>query len=232
FLPEARVQRMDLDTTRNKNAYQNIIQDFETGKTNVLIGTQMVTKGLDFDRVTLVGIFDADRMIHFPDFRAVERAFQVLSQVSGRAGRRGQKGKVLVQTTNPNQKILNHVIKHDYEDFYQLELLEREKFNYPPFYRIIKITIKDPEKKTAHDFAEVYTKLLAPELGSKRVLGPETPIIDRIRNNYLVDIFIKLEKDKIKLPMVKALLQKQSLQILQSDKNYKNTHVVFDVDPA
>lgn len=232
FLPEARIQRMDLDTTRNKNAYQNIIKDFETGKTNVLVGTQMVTKGLDFDRVTLVGIFDADRMIHFPDFRAAERAFQVLSQVSGRAGRRGQKGKVLVQTTNTNQKLLDQVIKHDFENFYQTELLEREKFNYPPFYRIIKIIIKDPEKKTAYDFAEAYTKLLAPELGSKRVLGPETPVIDRIRNNYLVDIFIKLEKDKIKLPVVKDLLQKQSFQLLQSDKNYRNTHVIFDVDPA
>jgi primosomal protein N' (replication factor Y) len=232
FLPEARVQRMDLDTTRNKNAYQNIIQDFESGKTNVLVGTQMVTKGLDFDKVTLVGIFDADRMIHFPDFRAAERAFQVLSQVSGRAGRRGQKGKVLIQTTNTNQTLLYQVMKHDYEGFYEMELAEREKFNYPPFYRIIKITIKDPDKKTAHEFAEAYVKTLAPELGSKRVLGPETPIIDRIRNNYLVDIFIKLEKDKINLTMVKELLQRQSSTILQLDKSYRNVHVVFDVDPA
>ncbi len=232
FLPEARVQRMDLDTTRNKNAYQNIIADFESGKTNVLVGTQMVTKGLDFDKVTLVGIFDADRMIHFPDFRAAERAFQILSQVSGRAGRRGQKGKVLVQTTNPNQLILDQVVKHDYESFYKLELTEREKFNYPPFYRIIKITIKDHDKKTAHDFATDFVKVLSPELGSKRVLGPETPVIDRIRNNYLVDIFIKLEKEKIKLSIVKELLQKQSLQLLQSDKKYRNAQVVFDVDPA
>ncbi len=232
FLPQARVQRMDLDTTRNKNAYQNIIQDFESGKTNVLVGTQMVTKGLDFDKVTFVGIFDADRIIHFPDFRAAERAFQVLSQVSGRAGRRGQKGKVLIQTANTNQNLLHQVIKHDYEGFYQLELAEREKFNYPPFYRIIKITVKDPEKNIAQEFAEAYVKLLAPELGSKRVLGPETPLIDRIRNNYLVDIFIKLEKDKINLTTVKEFLQRHSSNLLQSDKNYRNVHVVFDVDPA
>jgi primosomal protein N' (replication factor Y) len=232
FLPDARVQRMDLDTTRNKNSYQNIIQDFESGKTNVLVGTQMVTKGLDFDNVTLVGIFDADRMIHFPDFRAAERSFQILSQVSGRAGRRGQKGRVLIQTTNTNQNILHQVIRHDYEAFYQLELQERERFNYPPFYRIIKITIKDPEKKPAHEFADAFVKILLPELGSKRVLGPETPVIDKIRNNYLVDIFIKLEKDKIKLSTVKELLQKQSFELLQSDKNFRNTFVVFDVDPV
>ncbi len=232
FLPDARVQRMDLDTTRNKNAYQNIIQDFESGKTNVLVGTQMVTKGLDFDKVTLVGIFDADRMIHFPDFRAAERAFQVLSQVSGRAGRRGQKGKVLVQTNNPDQALLYLVIKHDYENFYKIELAEREKFNYPPFYRLIKVTIKDPEKKIAHEFADAYAKLIAIELGSKRVLGPETPMIDKIRNNYLVDIFIKLEKDKIKLSTVKEFLQQKSFGLLQADKFYRNIHVVFDVDPA
>lgn len=232
FLPEARVQRMDLDTTRNKNSYQNIIQDFESGKTNVLVGTQMVTKGLDFDKVTLVGIFDADRMINFPDFRASERSFQILSQVSGRAGRRGQKGQVLIQTANTQQNILHQVIRHDYEAFYRQELQEREKFNYPPFYRIIKVTIKDPEKRPAHEFALEYAKILLPELGSKRVLGPETPLIDKIRNNYLVDVFIKLEKDKIKLSTVKELLQKHAFQLLQADKNFRNTQVVFDVDPV
>jgi primosomal protein N' (replication factor Y) len=232
FIPEARIQRMDLDTTRNKNAYQTIIQDFESGKTNVLVGTQMVTKGLDFDKVTLVGIFDADRMIHFPDFRAAERSFQVLSQVSGRAGRRGQKGKVLIQTSNTDQALLHMVIKHDYIGFYQIELAEREKFHYPPFYRIIKIIIKDPEKKVSMDFGVAYAALLTPELGNKRVLGPEMPLIDRIRNNYLVDIFIKLEKDKIKLQVVKDLLQKTATQLLQSNKIYRTTQVVFDVDPA
>jgi primosomal protein N' (replication factor Y) len=232
FLPEARVQRMDLDTTRAKNAYQNIIQDFESGKINVLVGTQMVTKGLDFDRVTLVGIFDADRMIHFPDFRAAERAFQMLSQVSGRAGRRGQKGKVLVQTTNTKQLLLHQVVHHDYENFYQKELAEREQFHYPPFYRLIKITLKDPERKTAHEYAFALARLLAPELGSKRVLGPEIPLIDRIRNNYLVDIFIKLEKEKINLAAVKDLLKKQAAELVQTDKKYRNIQVVFDVDPA
>jgi len=231
FLPEARIQRMDLDTTRNKNAYQNIIQEFESGKTNVLVGTQMVTKGLDFDNVTLVGIFDADRMIHFPDFRATERAFQVLSQVSGRAGRKSKKGKVLIQTTNTEQAILHQVIQHDYMTFYTKELEERERFNYPPFYRIIKITIKDADKNTAHTFSKNYYQQLVLELGSKRVLGPETPLIDKIRNNYLVDIFIKLEKEKINISKVKELLSDKSFQLLQSDKSYKNTYVVFDVDP-
>ena len=130
---------MDLDTTRAKNAYQQIIQEFEGGEVDILVGTQMITKGLDFDNVSLVGIFDADRLIHFPDFRATERAFQMITQVSGRAGRRaGRQGTVLIQTQNPQQPILQKVIQNDYKGLYEEEIQERQAFNYPPFVRLIK----------------------------------------------------------------------------------------------
>src|SRR5690606_16090916 len=133
FFPEARILRMDLDTTRTKNAYEQIIGEFESGDVDILVGTQMVSKGLDFDRVNLVGVFNADKMIHFPDFRAAERAFQLITQVSGRAGRREEKGRVLVQTHNPDNRVLQYVLANDYTGFYETELKEREGYNYPPF---------------------------------------------------------------------------------------------------
>ena len=232
LLPEARVQRMDLDTTRKKNSYQEIINAFEAGKTNVLVGTQMVTKGLDFEDVILVGIFDIDRMIHFPDFRASERVFQVLTQVSGRAGRRGTKGRVLIQTSNPGQAILRKVIESDYQGLYNNEISERERFKYPPFVRMIRLTIKDPEKNIAHQVAAMLANTLIEQLGKNRVLGPEAPVIDKIRNNFLVDIFIKLEREKINIPAVKAVIRKEIDKVLKSDKNFRSSILTVDVDPA
>jgi primosomal protein N' (replication factor Y) (superfamily II helicase) len=230
FIPEANVQRMDLDTTRKKNSYESIIGDFEKGKTNILVGTQMVSKGLDFDKVSLVGIFDADRMIHFPDFRSHERAFQMLTQVSGRAGRKDKKGRVVIQTADTEQLILKKVIGNDYEGLYKDEIAEREKFLYPPFCRIIKLTFKDVDKKTVHQGARALSELLKERLGDKRILGPEAPLIDRLRNYYLMDIFIKIEKD-ISLKAVKLSII-QTIQTFLSDKDYKNSFVQTDVDPV
>ena len=141
---------MDLDTTRRKHSYEQIINDFETGKTDILIGTQMVSKGLDFDNVSLVGIFDIDRMLHFPDFRSIERTFQLTTQVSGRAGRREKTGKVVIQTSNPTHKIIDKIIKHDYQLFYEDEIKERQRYKYPPFVRLIKLIVKNPEKNLSH----------------------------------------------------------------------------------
>jgi primosomal protein N' (replication factor Y) (superfamily II helicase) len=230
FIPEASVQRMDLDTTRKKNSYESIIGDFEKGKTNILVGTQMVSKGLDFDKVSLVGIFDADRMIHFPDFRSHERAFQMLTQVSGRAGRKDKNGKVVIQTADTEQTLLKKVIGNDYEGLYKDEIAERENFLYPPFCRIIKLTFKDADKKKAHQGAKALAELLKERLGGKRILGPEAPLIDRLRNYYLMDIFIKIEKD-ISQKAVKLSVS-QVIQTILSDKDYKNSYIQADVDPV
>ncbi|MFL5730199.1 MAG: primosomal protein N', partial [Cytophagaceae bacterium] len=231
FVPEASVQRMDLDTTRKKNSYESIIGDFEKGKTNILVGTQMVSKGLDFDKVSLVGIFDADRMIHFPDFRSHERAFQMLTQVSGRAGRKDKKGRVIIQTADTEQAVLKKVLENNYEGLYKEEIAERESFLYPPFCRIIKLTFKDADKKIAHQGSEGLAELMRQKLGSRRILGPEAPLIDRLRNYYLMDIFIKIEKDKISLKAVKATIL-HGIQTFLADKDYKNSIIQADVDPV
>ena len=230
MFPEARVQRMDMDTTRAKNAYQQIIQDFEVGGIDILVGTQMVSKGLDFDNVSIVGIFDADRMIHFPEFRATERAFQMLTQVSGRAGRRADKpGKVLIQTANPGQKLLERVIQNDYEGMYESEIAEREKYNYPPFSRLIKVTVKHIDEATASRAAKVLAGKLAGNLGLSRVLGPQPPLVERVRNLFLFDILIKLEREKINFKAAKSFIQEKVIDTL-TDKTLKSIQVVIDVD--
>lgn len=229
--PEAKVQRMDLDTTRKKNSYQQIIEDFENRETDILVGTQLVSKGLDFDHVNLVGIFDADRMIHFPDFRSYERAFQMMTQVSGRSGRRNTQGKVLIQTNDPAQQLLEKIIQHDYVGMYQEEIKERERFHYPPFVRMIKLVIKDKDRTICRQAANELEQLLVPHLTKKRVLGPETPLIDRLRNYYLMEIFIKLEKSGINAQAVKEMILKLTGDLLVN-KEYKGTQVVVDVDPV
>lgn len=230
LLPAARVQRMDLDTTRAKNAYQQIIQEFEQGGTDILVGTQMVSKGLDFDNVSMVGIFDADRIIHFPEFRASERAFQMLTQVSGRAGRRSDKpGKVLIQTANPAQKILERIIQNDYVGMYEAEIVEREQFHYPPFTRLIKLTVKHIDEATSKRAATILAEKLTVNLGKSRVLGPEPPLVERVRNQFLFDILIKLEREKINFKAAKSFIQEKVIDIL-TDKTIKGVHIVIDVD--
>ncbi|TDE11590.1 replication restart helicase PriA [Dyadobacter psychrotolerans] len=230
MFPEARVQRMDLDTTRAKNAYQQIIQEFEDGGIDILVGTQMVSKGLDFDNVSVVGIFDADRIIHFPEFRASERAFQMLTQVSGRAGRRANRpGKVLIQTANPGQKLLERVVTGDYIGMYQAELPEREKFNYPPYTRLIKITVKHLDATVSKRAAVILAEKLTQNLGSSRVLGPQPPLVERVRNQFLFDILIKLEREKINFKAAKSFIQEKVIDVL-TDKTLKSIHIVIDVD--
>ncbi|MBD2702657.1 primosomal protein N' [Spirosoma sp. BT702] len=230
FFPGSRVLRMDLDTTRAKNAYQQIIQEFESGQVDILVGTQMITKGLDFDNVSLVGIFDADRLIHFPDFRATERAFQMLTQVSGRAGRRaGRQGTVLIQTANPQQPILQKIITNDYKGLFEEEIQERQDFNYPPFSRLIKLTVRHTDKITSSKAAQRLADELTDALGSSRVLGPEEPLVERIRNQFLFDILVKIERDKVNVKAVKSYIQERINDIL-TDKGLRQVSIIADVD--
>lgn len=230
LFPDARIQRMDLDTTRAKNAYQQIIQEFETGKVDILVGTQMITKGLDFDNVSLVGIFDADRIIHFPEFRATERAFQMMTQVSGRAGRRADRqGRVLIQTANPQQAVLAKIIDNDYHGLFTDEIVERQNFNYPPFSRLIKLTVRHTDQRVSKRAADQLRADLADKLGDERVLGPEEPLVERVRNQFLYDVLIKLEREKINFKAVKAFIQECITNIL-TDKGLRQVSIVIDVD--
>lgn len=230
LVPEARIQRMDLETTRNKNSFAKIIEALETGQVDILVGTQMVSKGFDFENVSLVGVIDFDRMLHFPDFRSAERTFQMISQVAGRAGRRMQQGEVLVQTNKTDHWVLSKIINHDYIGFYNIEIAERAKFNYPPFSRIIKITIKNTQVTRAEDGAKELFDFLSTSLGAERVLGPEAPGISRIRNYFLFDIYLKIERNKIDLVKVKAFVAQQIQQLLLQ-KKHQSCIIVADVDP-
>jgi primosomal protein N' (replication factor Y) len=230
FFPQARLQRMDLDTTRNKNSYQEIIQRFENREVDILVGTQMVTKGLDFDHVSLVVIPDADSMLFYPDFRSYERAFQLMTQVSGRAGRKDGKGNVVVQTHKPDHPLFPYILSGDYEGFYAFEKAEREKFGYPPFVRLIKVTLKHADRVLVDQTAVELGNRLSARLGKERVLGPEAPVIERLRNMFLKDIFIKIERDKINPAKIKEVIKEEQARLYQHTE-YKKVIVVMDVDP-
>jgi primosomal protein N' (replication factor Y) len=229
--PDATIQRMDLDTTRSKTGYENIIDLFERGETNILVGTQMVTKGLDFDGVSLVGIFNADRMIHFPDFRSYERAYQLITQVSGRAGRKDKPGTVVIQTSSPDHPLLHTILKHDYEKFYQEQLADRQRHDYPPFTRLIEITVKHTDKKIVRTTASVLAELLRRDLAGVRILGPGEPMIPKIRNQYLMNILIKIPRGKGDLTQLKHTLQ-QTIHQLLKEKEHRSARIVTDVDPV
>ncbi len=229
--PVARIQRMDLDTTRSKTAFQQMISDFEKGETDMLVGTQMVSKGLDFDKVSLVAIFDADRMINFPDFRATERSFQLLTQVSGRSGRRsGKQGRVLIQTNNTQHPLLARIMANDYEGFYAEEIEERQSYGYPPFTRVIRLTCKHIEQQVSEAAAKKLATLLMQKLGSDRVKGPETPLVERIRNQFLFDVLLKFERN-LNLKAIKEFIR-ESIEEVVTIKDYKGTSIVIDVDPV
>jgi primosomal protein N' (replication factor Y) len=230
FFPDARIQRMDLDTTRRKYSYQKIINDFENGDIDILVGTQMVSKGLDFDRVSLVGIVEVDRMLHFPDFRSHERTFQLSVQVSGRAGRKETPGKVIIQSADVQQLILKQIRNQDYRAFYLSEITDRDKFKYPPFYRLIKIIMKHKDKEVVDKGAERVTQMMRNRLGEIEVLGPYEPVISRIRNLYLMEGIIKIPRAGSKLKSIKEQLLYVANKIRQ-DKLYKQLWIVFDVDP-
>lgn len=229
IFPNARIGRMDLETTRTKYAYQNIIHEFEKGNIDILVGTQMVSKGLDFDRVSVVGVFDMDRMIHFPDFRSLERTYQLVTQVSGRAGRRELPGKVILQTANPEQGIIQLILNQDYETFFEMEMREREKYHYPPFVRMIKIITRSKDRRLTAAAANQMANILKADLGQSRVLGPQEPAINKIRDKYLMDIFLKVER-KYKTEAVKKIIQQTRLELLKK-KKFSNAEFIYDVDP-
>lgn len=228
MIPEATIKRMDLDTTRKKNAYQNLITEFEDGDIDILIGTQMVTKGLDFENVALVGILNADALLNFPDFRSHERAFQLMAQVAGRAGRKGQRGKVLIQTSDPYHSIIRKVMDNDYGKMYEDERYERKNFKYPPYHRMIRVTLKHRDRQHLFNAATTIGQELRNIFGS-RVLGPEFPLIARLRNFYQMEIIIKLEQ-KVSLTKAKTHLS-ETIGVFISKHPEKKVHIIYDVDP-
>ncbi|RRN76795.1 primosomal protein N', partial [Pseudoxanthomonas sp. SGD-10] len=229
ILPELRIARLDYDTTRNKNAHQHIITDFEEKKLDVLVGTQMVAKGLDFDNVTLIGIINADTMLQFPDFRAYERSFQLLSQVAGRAGRRDKQGKVLIQTYDPKNRIIQQVVKNDFEGMYMDELRERKQFKYPPYFRIIQIDVKHKDFANTQYIAEQFARELKQTLGDL-VIGPQTPLVGRIRNYYIQTILVKIDLENQSIYKIKDFLR-EKISAFDVNKANKGAYLVVNVDP-
>jgi primosomal protein N' (replication factor Y) len=228
LFPTARVARMDQDTTRLKHSSSEILSDFAAGATDILIGTQMISKGLDFERLTVVGILDADSMLYFPDFRAFERSFQLMEQVSGRSGRRAKRGRVIIQTADPSHSILRQVLKHDYKAMYRIQLEERELFGYPPFTRIIKITLKHRDLQELNDSSARLADRMRKRLG-KYVLGPEFPLIMQVQKWYIKTIMIKLGKE-LSASRIKELIRKA----MDDELKMQRTGVLrihADVDP-
>ena len=228
MFPDYKIARMDLDTTRNKDGYANIIDDFSKRKSQILVGTQMVTKGLDFDGVSLVGIVNADSIINFPDFRATERAFNMLEQVAGRAGRRNTQGTVAVQTTQPQHPVITHLVNHDYMGHYNLEIHERQQFHYPPFTRIIDIYLKHRDSAILSEISVIYSNRLR-ELFGNRVFGPEEPYISRIQSLFIRKIMLKVETNA-SMKKVKEILRATYEQMHQ-DPRMKGMMIYYDVDP-
>ncbi|MGM9867969.1 MAG: primosomal protein N' [Lepagella sp.] len=227
--PEARISRMDLDTTRNKDAYQDIIEDFAAHRTDILVGTQMVSKGLDFGEVRMAGVINADTLLNFPDFRSNERAYNMLEQVAGRAGRRKEKGKVLIQTTNPKENVLEYVKAHDYSSYYQSEIAERERYAYPPFTKIINIYLRNKDGNMVDRAAVIYAKKLREVFGT-RVLGPEKPFVGRIALWYIQSIMLKIEAGA-SMSKVKQILR-QIYEQAAAWSEFKSTQIYYDVDPV
>ena len=228
IFPEARVARMDLDTTRTRNAYERLITDFSAGRTNLLIGTQMISKGLDFDRVSVVGILDADRMLNQPDFRAYEHAFMMMAQVSGRAGRKGHRGLVILQTKSPDLPLIGQVVRNDYETFSRELLQERQAFHYPPFYRLVYVYLKHTKDEVVNTAGiELGTRLR--QWFGDRVLGPDKPAVARVKTLSIRKLVVKLESG-IDIPRVRQYLALAQQQMLQ-DKRYASLQIYYDVDP-
>jgi primosomal protein N' (replication factor Y) (superfamily II helicase) len=226
--PAARVARMDQDTTRNKNSFKKLIKDFEDRRIDILIGTQMISKGLDFENLTVVGILNADNLLNYPDFRAHERSFQLMEQVSGRAGRRQKQGKVVIQTSDPANKIIRLVLRHDYVSMFRMQAEERMIFNYPPFSRMVKISIKHKDRAQLNYFSDILGSDLKIIFG-KRVLGPESPVISQVQLWYIKTIIIKIEREK---PPVKAKqLIIDAIDRLEKEKGASSLKIAIDVDP-
>ena len=226
--PEANCARLDLDTTRTKNSYQYILEQFQNKETDILVGTQMVTKGLDFDSVKTVGILNADNMLTFPDFRAYERSFQLMEQVSGRAGRKGDKGKVIIQTYQPQHQVIQSVMSHDFVRFYEEQMPVRRQFNYPPYSRLILIRLKDVDNeklnKAANELARAFRYVF-----KENVLGPEYPVVSRVKNLYIKQMIIKINKD-LYSNKVKDFI-KDTIEKFKHNNDFKSVRIQIDVDP-
>ena len=226
--PEARVARMDQDTTRNKNSFNKLIRAFEERRIDILIGTQMISKGLDFENLTVVGVLNADNLLNYPDFRAHERSFQLMEQVSGRAGRRQKQGKVVIQTSDPANKIIRLVLRHDYVSMFRMQAEERMTFNYPPFSRMVKISIRHKDRGQLNYFSDILGSDLK-EIFGKRVLGPESPVISQVQSWYIKTILIKIEREK---PPARAKqLIVDAVERLEKLQGASSVKIGIDVDP-
>ena len=228
IFPDARISRMDLDTTRSRQAYERIINDFSSGRTNLLIGTQMISKGLDFDKVSVVGILNADTMLNYPDFRAYEHAFMMMSQVSGRAGRKGKRGLVILQTKSPDLPLIGQVVHNDYAAFYRSLIAERQQFRYPPYYRLVYVYLKHRQNAIV-EAAGVEMGAHLRQWFSGRVLGPDKPGISKVKSLSIRKIVLKLEPS-LNMAEVRKYLALAQHQMLQ-DKRYASLQIYYDVDP-
>jgi primosomal protein N' (replication factor Y) len=228
FFPNANIKRLDLDTTRKKNAYQFIINDFENRNIDILIGTQMLTKGLDFDHVSLVGIINADALLNFPDFRSYERSYQLMAQVAGRAGRKNKQGKVLIQTYSANHEIIQSVKDNDYLKMYHSELSERQIFNYPPYCKLLSIIVSHRDYNMTNQAARELAILLRQSF-PQHVLGPEYPAVSRIKNRYLKNIMVKISGDLSLHQSKKHIMN--VIDNVRKIKSYRSVRFTLDVDP-
>ncbi len=229
FFPDARIARMDLDSTRTKTSFQKIIGDFEERRIDILVGTQMVTKGLDFDNVSTVGIINADQLLNFPDFRSFERSYQLMAQVSGRSGRKQKRGKVIIQTQQPDHWVIKEVVNNNYENFYRRDLSERKKFGYPPHSRLLEIILKHKENEFVQEAAQVFAEMLRKKLGN-RVLGPHIPLVSKIRNLFYRHIIVKIERTLSPME-IKKIIRKSTNEFYANRSNH-SVHIVPDVDPV
>ena len=228
IFPEARIARMDLDTTRSRQAYERIIYDFSAGRTNLLIGTQMISKGLDFEKVSVVGILNADTMLNYPDFRAYEHAFMMMSQVSGRAGRKGKRGLVILQTKSPDLPVIRQVVNNDYQAFYQSMCSERQQYHYPPYYRLVYVYLKHRSDSLVETASYEIASRLRQWFGA-RVLGPDKPSIAKVKSLSIRKLVLKFEFS-LNMSEVRKYLILAQQQLLQ-DKRYNSLQIYFDVDP-
>lgn len=228
--PEGKIARMDLDTTRSKSSYEKLISDFSSRKYNILVGTQMVTKGLDFDGVSIVGILNADTMISFPDFRSDERAFNMMEQVAGRAGRKHAQGLVVMQTSEPEHPVVKFVQQHDYLGFYNYEIEQRRRFAYPPFTRLVNIYMKHRDNDALTDLSVRFSNMLRQVFGT-RILGPEAPMVARVQNFFIKQIVLKMETNA-SMPKVKDILRKLYADMIHLDSRAKRCIIYYDVDPV
>jgi primosomal protein N' (replication factor Y) len=228
IFPKVKVGRMDLDTTRTRKSYERLIEAFENREIDILIGTQMISKGLDFDHVRLVGILNADNMLNFPDFRSWERSFQLIAQVSGRAGRKNKRGKVIIQSGNPENIVIKKITENDYKSFFTQQMLERKTFRYPPYFRLVKLTLRHKQlpkvSKAANLLADELVKLLG-----DRVVGPEFPLVSRIFNYHQKCILVKIERDK-HFSERRRLMREVIDSIVIRDE-FRGIQIIADVDP-